>query len=564
MFGAAEFRLRNKGILLAEHVHSAVDIPRKRMRRWVRVTLWVGVPLLLLAAAAFTVFAIYFERAEPILRDRVVETLEARYDSRVELAGFNVSVWRGFEVTGSGLKLYPNHLSSPRPLISAKKFRFRATWRDLFQSPMHIGLVHIDGLDLFIPPTEESGAATSSGNAQKPPKRMELVVDRLEIDHASLVLGTNKPGKIPLDFQVANLTMTTVGAGLPMRFHATLINPKPIGDIDSSGTFGPFNEKSPANTRVSGVYTFRHVNLNPLKGIGGMLSSAGKYAGTLNNITVDGETDTPNFSLDTAGHSMPLHTTFHAIVDGTNGDTHLEPVDAVLAHSHIVARGDVVKVPGQGRLISLDVTMGPARIEDILALAVKTEPPVMTGALALHTSFVVPPGNVSVTGKMKLRGNFQITDAHFTEPKMQAKINELSLRGQGLPQQANEDARHNIDPEIGSDMRGNFVLDKDRITITGLNYAVPGANIAMNGVYTLDGNEVNFHGTARLKAKVSQMVTGWKSLLLKAVDPFFAKDGAGTEVPISITGTRSNLHFGIEFLHKDSGQQKPPSVHRIP
>src|SRR6185437_13015423 len=115
---------------------------------------------------------------------------------------------------------------------------------------------------------------------------LDVVVDRLEIDHASLVLGTNKPGKVPLDFEVGNLTMSTVGAGLPMRFHATLINPKPIGDIDSTGTFGPFDEKSPADTPVSGRYTFRHVNLNPLKGIGGTLSSAGKYSGTLNNITV--------------------------------------------------------------------------------------------------------------------------------------------------------------------------------------------------------------------------------------------------------------------------------------
>ncbi len=30
-----------------------------------------------------------------------------------------------------------------------------------------------------------------------------------------------------------------------MKFHAILTNPKPIGDIDSSGYFGPFNAQSP-------------------------------------------------------------------------------------------------------------------------------------------------------------------------------------------------------------------------------------------------------------------------------------------------------------------------------
>jgi hypothetical protein len=54
---------------------------------------------------------------------------------------------------------------------------------------------------------------------------------------------------------------------------------------------------------------------------------------------------------------------------------------------------------------------------------------------------------------------------------------------------------------------------------------------------------------------VSQMVTGWKSLLLKPVDPFFAKNGAGTEVPIQVTGTRSEPHFGLDFGHKDKSDK---------
>ncbi|MGB0125460.1 MAG: hypothetical protein WBP63_18615, partial [Silvibacterium sp.] len=50
-------------------------------RRWVRVLAWTGFIAFLVAAMAFTVFAIYFRRAEPILRKRVVETLATRYDS---------------------------------------------------------------------------------------------------------------------------------------------------------------------------------------------------------------------------------------------------------------------------------------------------------------------------------------------------------------------------------------------------------------------------------------------------------------------------------------------------
>ena len=42
------------------------------------------------------------------------------------------------------------------------------------------------------------------------------------------------------------------------------------------------------------------------------------------------------------GSGVPLTTRFHCIVDGTNGDTWLEPVDGMLGHTHILARGKVV------------------------------------------------------------------------------------------------------------------------------------------------------------------------------------------------------------------------------
>lgn len=546
---------------MADQQSEAVHPPKHtRKRLWVRVTAWVGFAAFLLGATLFTVFAVYFHRAEPMLRQRVIDTLAARFDARVELDTFTASVWRGFEVTGGGLKIYPNQLEVEQPLFSADKFNFRATWRDLLRTPMHIGLVRVSGLSVYLPPKQQR--ATVPGLRLGPSKRskIEILIDRLDINHATLTLGTNKPGKLPLVFQVGNLRMTTVGAGQPMRFHAILINPKPIGDIDSTGSFGPFNEHSPGDTPVSGSYSFTHADLYPLAGIGGTLSSTGKYQGALDNISVDGETETPNFSLDTAAHPVPLHTTFHAIVDGTNGDTHLQPVDAVLLHSHIVARGDVVNIPGQGHNITLDVTVGPARIEDMLQLGVKTTPPIMTGALTLHTKMYVPPGKKPITQKLRLSGRFQITDAHFADPKVQQKINELSLRGQGHADTAKYNADHNINPNIASSLQDNFSLDNEKITITGLKFKVPGADIALNGFYTLDGKQVDFHGTARFQAKVSQTVTGWKSILLLPVDPFFSKNGAGTEVPISITGTRSDLHFGLDFHHNNQHQ----SHHAIP
>ena len=48
----------------------------------------------------------------------------------------------------------------------------------------------------------------------------------------------------------------------------------------------------------------------------------------------------------------------------------------------------------------------------------------------------------------------------------------------------------------------------------------------MTGKYGLDGNTFDFHGKLGLDAKLSHTMTGWKSILLKPVDPFFRENGA--------------------------------------
>jgi hypothetical protein len=60
----------------------------------------------------------------------------------------------------------------------------------------------------------------------------------------------------------------------------------------------------------------------------------------------------------------------------------------------------------------------------------------------------------------------------------------------------------------------------------------------------------------RTDAKVSQMVVSkWKSILLKPVDPFFKKNGAGAEIPVKISGTNSAPKFGLDLRHKDKDEK---------
>jgi hypothetical protein len=52
----------------------------------------------------------------------------------------------------------------------------------------------------------------------------------------------------------------------------------------------------------------------------------------------------------------------------------------------------------------------------------------------------------------------------------------------------------------------------------------------------------------RTKAELSQMVASkWKSILLKPLDPFFKKHGAGAEIPVRISGANGKPRFGLHF-----------------
>ena len=133
-------------------------------------------------------------------------------------------------------------------------------------------------------------------------------------------------------------------------------------------------------------------------------------------------------------------------------------------------------------------------------------------------------------------------EAHFTSDTVQGKIDALSRHGQGRPK----------DQEISdesSDLKSAFKMGDGTITFSRLTFNVEGASIALAGSYGMDSGALDFRGKLRTDAKLSQMVTGWKSVMLKPFDHFFKdkQGGGGAEIPIKITGTRDHPSFGPDF-----------------
>ena len=474
-------------------------------------------------------------------RDWVIRELSARFDSQVELQSLHVETTPRMQVTGEGLTLrYRNRTDVP-PVIQIARFSFNLGFLGIIHVPRHVKGVYVENMVITIPPRDPQAAPPPPRQSTPVPR---VIFSEIVCNDTSLIILPKKAGKDPLEFDIHDLVMKNVGNQKPFDFHGTLTNAKPKGEIATKGSFGPWNAEDPASTPVSGEYNFSKADLDPFAGIGGTLSSIGKYTGHLNQLEVQGETDTPNFSLDPIGRPVSLHTEFSATVDGTNGDTYLHPVRATLLNSLIIANGSVIRASGkQGHIISLNVYAPNARLQDILRLATKSSQPVMTGTVNLRTKMLLTPGKEKVIHRLTLDGNFGVSDAEFASVEVRDKLESLSRHALGKPN--DEDAGSAV-----TDLVGTFHLARDLAAFPRLSFSIPGAEVRLTGNYNLPGETLDFRGNLRMQAKLSQTVTGKKSFFLKLADPFFKKDGAGSVVPIRISGTRDEPKFSLDLFHK--------------
>ncbi len=515
-----------------------------------RRIVWIALFVLVAIAVIAIVGEVVIGRAGPILKGRIEETLQTRFHSRVELGSVQVSVLRGLEVSGTGLRIFPPDsvvaAGAKDPLIDIAQFSFHAGIVGLFIKPMQVGRVYVSGLKISIPPREMRAAA--SDDEQKRKGKIKISVREIVCENSRLLIGTAKPDKDPKDFELRRIVLHEVGPSDPWKYDAVLVNAIPRGDIKASGSFGPWNTESPGDSNLNGHYTFERADLNTIKGIGGTLSSVGDFKGHLNRIAVTGTTDTPDFSLDTSNQPLPLHTAFRATVDGTTGDTYLEQVEAKLKNSNFTTSGEVVNIKGQGHRIDLDVDIPAGHLQDFLELAVKTKPAVVTATVSMKAKLQIRPGKEPVPQKLGMQGKFTLGAVHFTNAEVQDKVDNLSMRAQGDPKDTKPGA-----PDVSARMKGQFVMSAGTLKFSQLDLAIPGADADLEGVYTLDGQTFDFYGKILTDAKISEMIAAkWKSVLLKAVDPFFKRKGGGAQIPVSISGTKSAPKFGLDVMGKHS------------
>jgi hypothetical protein len=500
----------------------------------------VGITVLMIGAVCAIGLYYYANRlVEQRLRPATVALLERRFDSRVELGALRVHFNPRLSITGEGLVLRHQGRTDIPPLISIREFTVSASLRGLWGRS--VGRVHLEGLEIMIPPRRgEDMPSLEPTTDSNEGKSDDIHIGELVAENSLLSIMSKREGKGPRVFQIRSLRFHDFELRESIPFEAAITNPTPHGEIATTGAFGPWQAESPSLTPIDGTFVF-DADLGTIKGIGGALHAEGNFSGPLELIRTSGRTRTEGFHLSSGGAKFPLLVDYDATVDGTNGDTILERVDARLGTSSISAQGAIVKVEGgKGRRITLDTQTRGGRLEDFVKLATRVPTSPLTGIVDVDARLDIPPGEADVGDRMEIAGTFTVAKAQFTSQTIQDRVDELARRGVGRPTDETID-------DVASNFRGSFGLDNGRLHLKPLTFEVEGATVRLTGNYDTRRELLDFQGELRLQARVSQTQTGWKRLVLKIFDPMLDGKGAGTVLPISITGSRDQPKFSADI-----------------
>lgn len=474
-----------------------------------------------------------------LIRNRIQSSLSEQLQSRISFSDYHFAFAPIPSVTISDLTLRHRDRMDVPPLIRVAELSMRLPWHGLFASRLHIATVDLKGLCISLPPKQHDSPPPAPPQRSDLAEKLPILIDHVHAQDASITLLRAQPEKRPLVYQLHHLDIRNLSFLAPAEFDATLTNAVPRGEIHAQGTFGPWDSNNPRATPVQANYTFLDADLGTINGLRGTLSSRGSLRGPLEYLEVQGTTITPDFTLRRVGNPIELTTKFSATVDGTNGNTYLHSVEAHFLHSVLFTKGEVVDLDSKvrGRTINLDARSDDARAEDLIRLAVKTDRPVIRGPVKLRATIRIPEEDRDLSDRLEVTAQFVLTQGQFSNSEVQDKVDLLSRKGQGEPK--NTEIAH-----VPSELVASMHSKQGVIEFPQLRFQVPGAQLELEGTYTLGGGELAFSGNLYLDAKLSQTTTGAKSLLLKPVDPFFRGKNGGARIPVKVEGTKDRPVFG--------------------
>jgi hypothetical protein len=473
----------------------------------------------------------------PFSEKSVLEDLSEASDSSVTIQSYHPTY---FPVPGCVLYgVQFRHGKEHRELITIQKLRIMGSYSGVPRQ--YVPRIVAEGARVIIPPF---GSNTIFHSQHSNIKIGEIVANGTLVQFAS-----SDPRENPFTFDVHEALLSDVRWGSPIAYRLRFHNPNPPGEILVNGKFGAWADGHPNDTPISGDYIFEKADLGSYDGIDGTLSSSGRFEGVLKHINVSGTTDTPNFEVTSGGHKVDLKTQFRAYVDGTNGDTFLNHVEAKFGKTTVSVEGSIAHADDHaGKVTKLRLKSRTGRVEDLLGLFVTNPQSPMVGPISLDAHAELASGDDPFLDRLRIGGGFLIRQGGFTNSDTQLDVDKLSAGARGKNKDTPDD--------VVTDLTGQTEMEHAVANFSDIDFRIPGAHAKLHGTYNVENYRVNLHGKMHVESQISKTSSGVKAFFLKMMDPLFKKKKKGEVVPVHILGTYEKPDFGLDLAN--NGQKNGP------
>lgn len=516
----------------------------KRRRRRLLWGLGVGVAVLALLVAGIYVADQYW----PYRYRNVKPLLEQVLASKVTVSAYHRTYFPHPGFVAKALTLRRNSAPDLPPVGSTEDLIVQGSWLDLLLFRRRVRLVDIKGLHVVIPPvgsraSREDFPPGSSGDFTGPVTTVQtLIIHGAVLD----ILRTNG-GRYT--YPIRKLIMRNLQQGQAVSYFVDMQNAYPAGQIQASGRFGPVNPKNLGATLASGKFTFTGVQLDQIGELHGTLASEGQFSGSLAAIEAYATASTGDLSV-ADGRPALVNGTVQCTVNALDGNVVLHRTEVKTGESTVEAAGTVAGPANAPKTTDLDMTVSKGRAQDLLRPFLKNRPPI-TGAVAIKAHAHLAPQNdeTKFLQRLSVDGGFILPSERLTDRNTEQTLTNFSQRAQGLKAPKADAGAGDPPADVVSSVEGHVKIRDGVVSTKRLTFEIPGAAADLNGSYDLRKGTVHLVGNLKMDSDISHVTTGFKSLLLKPLAPFFKKKHAGAVIPIAVTGGPDKFTVSQDLLH---------------
>lgn len=507
---------------------------RQKHRRTRRIVITIVLCLVLIGVHLMFFFW-------PFRYRQVHPMLESVFRSKVTVSGYHRTYFPHPGFVADNVTFYRHGDTSIPPLATIRRMTVSGNWFSLLFHPHSLRIIQLQDLHIQIPPAGTPAHKTDFEQTG-PKSESKMTIGTIAVDHATLDF-LRKGQQSPLRFVFATASVHNVRDGQPFTYSASIAIPKPNGFVKTQGTLGPIATSHYQTTPISGGFNLEHANLKGVDGISGMAKATGQYRGTLAQLAVVGDASSGDFRV-TDGHAIPLDAQYQLTVNGPAGDVQIQHAVLRSGDSVITATATIA---GRPKKTHVDFSSKNGNLETYLNV-VEHDDTTVRGFASFEASADFTNGPEPFLKRLKLNGQLSIDHVTFVTPR-QHTMDAFSARVRKNPPGEPQASSQTNPPEIYAQASSHTSFDNGVANLPDVIVTIPGAKGKMHGTFNLLNYKVHLTGTAKLQKDVSHTGTGWKSVLLKPLAPFFHHKNAGTVISIAVTGTSNNPNLTQNVLH---------------